>query len=290
MTEPLALLPILRLRPTHCLLIGDPQQLSPTLETNTNNPQCSLDRTLYSRLLQHKEKHTSILLRTQYRCHPRIAQIPNRLFYAGELVHGSTEANTGPIEEGLSSAMFVDVSSGSERRGTGGGGSLVNLEEVGCVEELVKALVQEMDNEDGDRSRVQPGNIGVITYCKLLFFFFVRQILNWYMLDKSQAALLQQKFTTNPSLVGVQVSTVDSFQGGEKDVIFISTVRSAEVGFIDDYKRVNVSLTRARRHLIIVGNGRLLNQSHLWREVLNGCGWCIISPAFFLVVCLIWCF
>ncbi|KAJ3025096.1 UNVERIFIED_CONTAM: hypothetical protein HDU68_007462 [Siphonaria sp. JEL0065] len=265
MTEPLSLLPILRFNPSTCLLIGDPQQLSPTLETNTSNPSTSLDCTLYSRLLQHK-KHKSIMLRTQYRCHPKIAQIPNRLFYGGELVHGSKEFDTGAVVDGLGPAVFVDVSGGGERRGYGGsGGSLVNHEEVEAVERLVKAFVNlGVENNVGGKVEgdedcegvvrgVDATKIGVITYYK------------------SQSAALQQKLSADASLVGVQVSTVDSFQGGEKDVIFISTVRSTEVGFIDDAKRVNVSLTRARRHLVIVGNGRLLSKSRVWREVLNGC-------------------
>jgi ATP-dependent RNA/DNA helicase IGHMBP2 len=65
---------------------------------------------------------------------------------------------------------------------------------------------------------------------------------------------------------------VDAFQGGEKDVMLVSTVRagSGEVGFIDDPRRLNVALTRGRCHLIIFGDRKtLMNHSALWRKVLE---------------------
>ncbi|KAI8602313.1 AAA domain-containing protein, partial [Dissophora ornata] len=45
----------------------------------------------------------------------------------------------------------------------------------------------------------------------------------------------------------VQISTVDAFQGSEKDVIIVSTVRTDSIGFIDNHQRVNVALTRSKR-------------------------------------------
>ena len=51
---------------------------------------------------------------------------------------------------------------------------------------------------------------------------------------------------------GLQVSTVDAFQGAEKDVIVLSTIRTNHIGFIDDARRINVALTRAKRFQILV--------------------------------------
>lgn len=66
-----------------------------------------------------------------------------------------------------------------------------------------------------------------------------------------------------------QFSTVDAFQGNEKDVIVLSTVRSKTIGFTADPRRLNVAFTRARSQLIIVGNRDLLNKDALWRRVLS---------------------
>ena len=68
---------------------------------------------------------------------------------------------------------------------------------------------------------------------------------------------------------GVQVSTVDSFQGGEKDIVILSTVRTSPSDFLDNPRRINVALTRARHHLIVVGHHSALLQSAVWKPVVT---------------------
>lgn len=62
----------------------------------------------------------------------------------------------------------------------------------------------------------------------------------------------------------MNVNTIDSFQGGECDILLISTVRTNGVGFLDDICRLNVALTRARQSLIICGNFKSLKVSNLF--------------------------
>lgn len=69
----------------------------------------------------------------------------------------------------------------------------------------------------------------------------------------------------------VQVSTVDAFQGAEKEIIVLSCVRTRQIGFIDSEKRTNVALTRAKRHLLIVGNLACLSRNRLWGRVIHHC-------------------
>lgn len=64
----------------------------------------------------------------------------------------------------------------------------------------------------------------------------------------------------------MNVNTIDSFQGGECDILLISTVRTNGVGFLDDICRLNVALTRARQSLIICGNFRSLKVSNLYSK------------------------
>lgn len=61
----------------------------------------------------------------------------------------------------------------------------------------------------------------------------------------------------------MNVNTIDSFQGGECDILLISTVRTYGVGFMDDMCRLNVALTRAKKSLIICGNFTSLQVSHI---------------------------
>ena len=65
------------------------------------------------------------------------------------------------------------------------------------------------------------------------------------------------------------VSTVDSFQGNEMDIIIIAITRNQHNSFISNNSRVNVAVSRARHHLIVVGNGAMLMKAPLWSHVIT---------------------
>ena len=67
----------------------------------------------------------------------------------------------------------------------------------------------------------------------------------------------------------IQVSTVDAFQGAERDVIILTVGRTEQLGFSVSPKRLNVAITRARRHLIVIGHPRLLRANQLWNAVIE---------------------
>ncbi len=67
---------------------------------------------------------------------------------------------------------------------------------------------------------------------------------------------IKTKIGIGPSdgVEGIEINTVDAYQGREKDIIIVSTVRTDGIGFLSDYRRMNVAITRAKNYMWIVGN------------------------------------
>ncbi len=70
----------------------------------------------------------------------------------------------------------------------------------------------------------------------------------------------------------VEVNTVDAFQGREKEVIILSLVRSnkeGNIGFLRDIRRLNVSLSRAKRKLIIIGDSQTVSANPVYKRMID---------------------
>ncbi|XP_051823101.1 protein ZGRF1 [Antechinus flavipes] len=242
MTEPASLLPIARFNCEKLVLVGDPKQLPPTIQGSESVHDSGLEQTLFDRLCL--MGHKAILLRTQYRCHPAISAIANDLFYEGNLINGISEIERSPLLEWLPTLCFYNVKGIEQIEKE----SFQNVAEAAFTLKLIQSLIA---------SGIKGSMIGVIT------------------LYKSQMYKLCTLFSTThcdyPNLRAVQVSTVDAFQGAEKEIIILSCVRTKQVGFIDSKKRMNVALTRGKRHLLIVGNLDCLKKNRLWRKVIQHC-------------------
>ncbi|XP_053387906.1 uncharacterized protein LOC123563456 isoform X2 [Mercenaria mercenaria] len=96
MTEPASLLPVAKFGCQKLLLVGDPKQLDPTIQGADAAHQNGLEQTMFDRLIRMGSVPT--LLRTQYRCHPNISAVANKLFYGGMLEDGISEADRKPLK------------------------------------------------------------------------------------------------------------------------------------------------------------------------------------------------
>ncbi|XP_075086500.1 putative helicase MAGATAMA 3 [Nicotiana tabacum] len=214
----------------HAILVGDEKQL-PAMVQSKICKKAEFGRSLFKRLviLGH-EKH---LLNVQYRMHPKIRLFPNREFYQKKIMDGpnvKAAVYDKRFLEGdiFGSYLFINVSSGNEE--IDDKHSTRNMAEAFVVAEIVANLHKESVSS---KQRVR---VGCISPYKAQVFA-IQQILG-------------KKYSTDVnSDFSVNIRSVDGFQGGEEDVIIISTVRcngSGSVGFLSNLQRANVALTRAR--------------------------------------------
>jgi hypothetical protein len=224
--EPLALLP-LRFGCERMIACGDPLQLDPTLSGNSIDPKNTLEKTVFLRLS--KIGYNPMTLFTQYRCHPSISCLSNKMFYKNQLKDGIDPKDRPAVVRGLPPLVIVDTQ-GRETHSESSG-SNYNEAEVKVVLKLVELLLQEGVDKD---------DIGVISLFQLQTWKITTELKN--------------------RAINLKVSTVDAFQGGEKKIIILSCVKTESLGFIENEKRLNVALSRAKNHLFIVCNQRSLKK------------------------------
>ena len=92
---------------------------------------------------------------------------------------------------------------------------------------------------------------------------------------KEQTRLIKRTIEEDAKLLefnNIDVDTIDSFQGQERDIIYIVLVRSnvkGEIGFLSDYRRMNVAMTRARKKLIVIGDSATIGNDKFYQSFLN---------------------
>jgi regulator of nonsense transcripts 1 len=186
-----------------------------------------------------------IRLQVQYRMHPCLSEFPSNMFYEGTLQNGVTAPERlrknvdfpWPVGD---TPMFFHQNLGTEEISSSGT-SFLNRTEASNVEKMVTKFF---------KSGVLPAQIGVITP-----YEGQRSYVASYM--QLHGALKKDLYKE------VEVASVDAFQGREKDYIILSCVRSNEhqgIGFLNDPRRLNVALTRAKYGVVILGNPKVLSK------------------------------
>ncbi|CAK9780109.1 unnamed protein product [Cutaneotrichosporon oleaginosum] len=233
------------------VLIGDHQQLGPVI-MNKKAARAGLSQSLFERLVVLGNR--PIRLQVQYRMHPCLSEFPSNMFYEGSLQNGVTAPERlrknvdfpWPVTD---TPMFFHTNSGTEEISSSGT-SFLNRTEASSVEKIVTKFF---------KSGVLPAQIGVITP-----YEGQRSYISSYM--QLHGSLKKDLYKE------VEVASVDAFQGREKDYIILSCVRSNEhqgIGFLNDPRRLNVALTRAKYGFVILGNPKILSKHPLWLYLLT---------------------
>ena len=237
-SEPLSWVPLTIAR--KAIFAGDSNQLPPTIYSK-EAAEGGLTVTLFDRLKEILPASAQTLLRVQYRMHEDIMRFPSKEFYEGKLIADESVAKhvaaelpgASPTDLTSRPVTFVD---------TAGAGydevwndMLESRENKGEAELAVKLLYELLG------SGLKPQDVAILTPYT------------------AQAKLLK----TLVHETGLEIGSVDGFQGREKEAVILSLVRSSEagqIGFLSDMRRLNVAITRARRCLIVVGDSATIGR------------------------------
>ncbi|EUD67514.1 hypothetical protein C922_02220 [Plasmodium inui San Antonio 1] len=241
-TEPECLVPLVT-GAKKIVLVGDHCQLGPIIVCK-KAANAGLGKSLFERLVM--LGITPFRLEVQYRMHPALSEFPSYVFYDGCLQNGITlKEREYPLKDfpwpNPKCPMFFYNSTGLEEM-SASGTSYLNRQEASNMEKLVKTLIN---------CGLKPTQIGVITP---------------YEGQRAYITSLFQKSISYQHSTEIEVASVDAFQGREKDFILLSCVRSNKklgIGFLNDPRRLNVALTRAKYGLIICGNAKVLSRHHV---------------------------
>ncbi|MFB6355077.1 MAG: IGHMBP2 family helicase [bacterium] len=255
-TEPSCLIPITKAK--KLVMAGDHRQLPPTV-LNTDAREGGLQETMFERLMYRWNESISRRLNVQYRMHEDIMDFSSEQFYDGELdadesvcthtlenlpeyEHSGIQGEYREVVRPRPVVQWLDTSShrGSERQREGST-SWCNPVQAELTEEIARSFLE---------AGVKPKDLAIITPYS------------------DQQDLLTDRLTVEE----LEIDTVDGFQGREKELVVIDFVRSnheGEVGFLYDARRLNVSLTRARRKLVLVGDFATLQSQQLYRNLYD---------------------
>ena len=238
------ILPLLR-GAKHAILVGDHCQLGPVVLCK-NAAKAGLKISLFERLVKLKIKPH--MLQVQYRMHPKLSEFPSNTFYDGNLQNGVSADErfhfnvNFPWPNNNKPTFFYHIVGTEEFSASGT--SYINRQEADMIGLIVKTFM---------KCTVKAEQIGIITPYE------------------GQRCYIVSHISKNIGITEIEVASVDSFQGREKDYIILSCVRSNDhngIGFLDDPRRLNVALTRARYGLVIVGNAMALAKHQLWSNLL----------------------
>jgi ATP-dependent RNA/DNA helicase IGHMBP2 len=239
------------LKANRLIMAGDHCQLPPTVKSSTRAHE-GLYNTLFEKLVTRYPSAVS-LLDVQYRMNAQIMHYPSQVLYEGKLIAAPIVENW-TLENDAQPFVFID---------TAGAGYEELIEEnvISNKDEalfLIRHLKENLDALSKEYGTEDFPKIGVIAPYR------------------QQSHVLKELIYADEYLQSfhsfLQVHTIDSFQGQEKDIIYISLTRSnsnQQIGFLSDIRRMNVAMTRAKKKLIVIGDSGTVGQHDFYKGMLD---------------------
>lgn len=267
----------------HIVLVGDHKQLAPVIDDeiasnlNSNFPKKEVGTSFFERYFERlSEKKAEVpylenfrhRLIYNYRAEHKICELYNQPFYDGELkeakaIKGKREHNLSPLFH--SSAVWIDTGKRDDREDTQAGTGKINHCNASIILHTLKILLDKSKEQNLSHS------IGIITPYRAQTNLLKERLKG---IKAEFKELYADKAEMDKDLRnGFDIGTVDSFQGSDRDIIIYDCVRSSKaknskedrdkrsggkIDFIADGKRLNVSLSRAKKLLIIIGDMEFL--------------------------------
>ncbi len=247
--EPACWIPILKAQKV--VLAGDHCQLSPTVKSNEAAKKGLSTTLLEKNTALHPE--AVVLLEEQYRMNEMIMGYSSSVFYENKLKAHASVAHHLLFAEDWP-LVFVDTAGcGFEEKSEGT--STTNPEEAAFLFKHLTQLVTELNTHYPVKD------------------FPTIAIISPY---KQQIQILKEQLQHSPDLKEygdkIAVNTIDSFQGQERDIVYISMTRSNtenKIGFLSDIRRMNVAMTRARKKLVVIGDSGTLSQFPFYADFIT---------------------
>ncbi|ELU8149648.1 AAA domain-containing protein [Listeria monocytogenes] len=239
-TVPELLIPMVRGK--RIILVGDHKQLPPVVnfdenDISTKEVKNTLEESLFKTLHDSITGDLKATLKTQFRMKSEIGNMINKLYYSEVEINNSTQHKEYILEDEYKPISWIDTNTSPDHNEISEGTSYKNYQEATKTIQFLDELNDSLSEHKRKKT------VGIISGYE------------------AQRILLDSEVNKHKwNYLDIVINNVDAFQGSEKDIIIYSIVRSnqdRDLGYLKDERRLNVSLSRAKEMLVIVGNTKV---------------------------------